>query len=161
MHCFVPTFSCTVCLICFSFKSSSQALANALPTADKPYEGSINYYEWLRCQFASKRAILEEGLRSIGVKPMPSHGGFFVMAQLPELDVSDMDHLDEPYDWKLCRKIAKDYNIIGIPASSFFTPGYEKQYGPLARFAMCKKDETLIEARRRMMEGAERIANEK
>lgn len=135
-----------------------QALANALPTADLPgYEGSEhNYYEYVRQQFGKKREILEEGLRAIGITPLPSQGGFFVMAQLPRLDISEYDHLDEPYDWKLCRKIAKLYNIIGIPASSFFTEGYDKEYGPLARFAMCKKDETLNEAKRRMIEGAKK-----
>jgi kynurenine--oxoglutarate transaminase/cysteine-S-conjugate beta-lyase/glutamine--phenylpyruvate transaminase len=148
-------------LPCVQFCPSTvmqQALANALPTANGPYEGAPTYFEWLRGIFATKRAILEEGFEAIGIKTMPSNGGFFVMAKLPELDVSDMDHLDEPYDWKLCRKIAKDYNIIGIPASSFFLPGYEKEFGPMARFAMCKTDDTLREASRRMIEGAAKIA---
>jgi hypothetical protein len=46
--------------------------------------------------------------------------------------------------------------VIGIPASPFFS---ERDYatsrgtGPLARFAFCKKDETLREAARRLQAG--------
>ena len=107
----------------------------------------FSYYEWFRSKFSNKRKILEEGLSAAGIEALPSHGGFFVMARLPKHDVSSYSgFVNEPYDWKLCRKIASDYGVIGIPASSFFSPGYEKTYGPLARFAFCKLDETLIEA---------------
>jgi len=146
-------------LPCVQFCPSTvmqQALANALHVAHKPFQGANSYYEWLRLQFKTKRVILEEGLLAAGIEPLPSQGGFFVMAKLPSLDVSEYDDIDEPYDWKLCRKIAKIYNIVGIPASSFFSPGYEKAFGPLARFAFCKKDVTLQEARRKCFEGAGR-----
>ena len=75
------------------------------------------------------------------------------MARLPVNDTISADasnELAEPLDWKLCRQLAADKNVIGIPASSFFTKGYEKKYGPLARFAFCKLDETLLEASMRL-----------
>ena len=144
-------------LPCVQFCPSTtmqQALTNALQVAHKPFQGAPSYYEWLRQQFMTKRNVLEQGLLAAGIEPLPSQGGFFVMARLPLLDVSDYDDVDEPYDWKLCREIAKKYNIVGIPASSFFPPGYEKEFGPLARFAFCKTDETLKEARERCYNGA-------
>lgn len=144
-------------LPCVQFCTSTpmqEALAKTIQVANRPFQGATSYYEWLRLQFKTKREMLEDGLLAAGIEPLPSQGGFFVMAKLPDLDVSEYDDLDEPRDWKLCRKIAKVYNIVGIPASSFFSPGYEIEFGPLARFAFCKTDDTLKEARRRCFEGA-------
>ena len=106
-------------------------------------------------QFASKRAILEAGLRSAGIEPMPSHGGFFLMGKLPVLNdlPSDIDVLDEPYDWKYLRYLVKQHSVVGIPASPFFSRNdYDVYYKmpPLARFAFCKRDETLLEAKKRL-----------
>ena len=47
------------------------------------YKGYSSYYEWLRSQFLTKRKILENGLKLIGIDPLPSRGGFFLMAKLP------------------------------------------------------------------------------
>jgi aspartate/methionine/tyrosine aminotransferase len=60
--------------------------------------------------------------------------------------------LDEPYDWRFCRKLALDYGVIGIPASPFFSADSKvaQELGPLARFAFCKQDETLLQASNRL-----------
>jgi kynurenine---oxoglutarate transaminase / cysteine-S-conjugate beta-lyase / glutamine---phenylpyruvate transaminase len=125
-----------------------------------------SYYEWLRQQFLRKREILEEGLLAVGIEPVVSHGGFFMMGKLPYYkDLEILDDLAllssddeaenygyEPYDWKFCRKLAKDYGVVAIPASPFFSAESEvaDSFGPLARFAFCKKDETLLKATARL-----------
>ena len=61
----------------------------------------------------------------------------------------------EPYDWRFCRRLHAQYNVIAIPASPFFSRSdYSTHYNlpPLARFAFCKRDETLVEATRRLTE---------
>mmetsp|Transcript_15949 Transcript_15949/g.35297 ORF Transcript_15949/g.35297 Transcript_15949/m.35297 type:complete len:326 (+) Transcript_15949:133-1110(+) len=142
-----------------------EALCGAMVTAEQPYEGYSTYYEWLRSQFSSKRAILEEGLVAAGMQPISSTGGFFLMAQLPEDQVlmrelqrelaqAGAGDFVEPYDWRYCRKLAAEHNVIAIPASPFFSrPDYSQHYSlpPLARFAFCKRDVTLDEAKRRLM----------
>ena len=127
----------------------------------------ISYYEWLRQQFLRKRDILEEGLRAVGIEPVVSHGGFFMMGKLPyykDLTVlTDLEMLSttqednesngfEPYDWQFCRKLASDYGVVAIPASPFFSPNsaVAESFGPLARFAFCKTDETLRKATNRL-----------
>ncbi len=123
------------------------ALTSSLQIADQPYEGYSTYYEWLRSQFQSKRSILEEGLQSIGIEPIESNGGFFLMGKLPK--VNSLSRIsDELYDWAYCRYLATEYGVIGIPASPFFSNGDKSigMYGPMARFAFCKKDSTLINA---------------
>jgi len=108
-------------------------------------------------QFASKRQILEAGLVAAGIDPMPSQGGFFLMGKLPILKdrdfPSDIHALDEPYDWKYLRHLVRQHAVVGIPASPFFSRNdYDIQYhmSPLARFAFCKRDETLLEAKKRL-----------
>ena len=59
----------------------------------------------------------------------------------------------EPYDWAYCRYLAEQHGVMGIPASPFFSRSdYSAHYGlpSLARFAFCKRDETLHEAARRL-----------
>lgn len=71
---------------CVQFCASTpiqSALTIALPTAQQQYLGYSSYYEWLRLQFQTKRKILEKGLKLIGVEPLPSRGGFFLLAKLP------------------------------------------------------------------------------
>ena len=79
------------------------------------------------------------------------------MAKLPtglsDLEMGTSAYSNEPYDWRYCRYLANEYRVVGIPASSFFSVNSESaaKIGPTARFAFCKKDETLIEASRRLM----------
>lgn len=109
-------------------------------------------------QFASKRQILEAGLLAAGIVPMPSQGGFFLMGKLPILKEyrdlpTDISAMDEPYDWKYLRHLVRQHSVVGIPASPFFSRSdYDTHYNmsPLARFAFCKRDETLLEAKNRL-----------
>lgn len=159
---------------CVQFCASTPiqaALSLAIPQATLPYEGYDTYYEWLRSQFNSKRMVLESGLQSIGIQPLKSRGGFFLLAKLPEVEIpTKYDTFNEPYDWKYCRMLAHECGIVGIPASPFFsetsssniavtsstsTTNNDYRYNTMntvktqpkldfmARFAFCKKDETM------------------
>jgi aspartate/methionine/tyrosine aminotransferase len=117
-----------------------------------------SYYEWTRSQFASKRLILEEGLNSLGIKPLKSHGGFFLMGELPQYDLRSLPDLtyqhlkhfeNESYDWQFCRMMATYYQVAAIPASPFFSQ--DSNHPPLARFAFCKKEDTMKEACNRLL----------
>jgi aspartate/methionine/tyrosine aminotransferase len=89
---------------------------------------------------------------------MPSQGGFFLMGKLPILreyrDLpSDISAMDEPYDWKYLRYLVRKHSVVGIPASPFFSRNdYDVHYNmpSLARFAFCKRDDTLLEAKNRL-----------
>lgn len=111
---------------------------------------TCSYYEWLRQQFSSKREILEEGLRAVGIEPIPSNGGFFLMGKLPYYSFIDDVDSNEPYDYKFCRYLAKEYGVLAIPASPFFYHDMSGRLPPMARFAFCKKDKTVLEAARRL-----------
>jgi len=146
-------------LPCIQFCASTPmqvALSLALVEADKPFEGKKNYYDWLRNNFHNKRKILEEGLVAAGLEPLPSNGGYFLLARLPASHplVPPTGHEKdngEPYDWQFCRMLAHEYGVIGIPTSTFFSREREAWY---ARFAFCKKDETLKKARQQLQKNA-------
>lgn len=132
-----------------------EALVKAITIAEQPYNEHDTYYQWLRAQFAKKRQILEGGLRAAGLQPIASEGGFFLMARLPIIDLQDKANVDnDPYDWRYCRYLAQERRVIGIPASPFFSRAdyhiQQSNVGPLARFAFCKVDETILEAVQRL-----------
>ena len=136
---------------------TQQALTGVLKIADQPYNGYDNYYEWLRTQFIGKRKILEDGLISCGIEPLPAQGGVFLMARLPTNDPIVLSSQtggtgtgNEPYDWKYCRMLAHTKGVIGIPASPFFSGSHDSETQPMARFAFCKRDGTLLEAASRL-----------
>jgi len=83
------------------------------------------------------------------ISPFP-HTGF--IACNSHIPISDKA-LAEPYDWQYCRYLAERHGVISIPAAPFFSrDDYSAHYRvpSLARFAFCKRDETLIEATRRL-----------
>lgn len=111
----------------------------------------LSYYEWLRSQFSRKRIILEKGLAAVGITAMPSQGGFFLMAKLPQIDLPLQDNFAyEPYDWRYLKYLATEIGVVGIPASPFFSSTSKNQI-PMARFAFCKEDATLIAAAYKLM----------
>jgi aspartate/methionine/tyrosine aminotransferase len=147
-------------LPCVQFCASTpiqHALMCALQIAEKPYDGYANYYEWMRQQFQSKRMILQEGLEAAGIEALESEGGFFLMGKLPiRPDIlKAAQNSNEPYDWHFCRMLAKEYGIVAIPASPFFSSKEAANtMGPMARFAFCKLDKTLLEAKKSLIAGA-------
>ena len=129
-----------------------QALTGVLQQADTPYEGHDTYYEWLRHQFTNKRAILEKGMVAAGIEPVPAQGGYFLMGHLPtnHPGASKYAQPGEPYDFSFCRQLIAERGVASIPASPFFSGVHDPSVTPYARFAFCKRDETLRDAARRL-----------
>ena len=85
---------------------------------------------------------------------MKGEGGFFLIGdtrnvEVPQkyLDMSTPAMPTMTRDWALCRYLAEEYNIIGIPCSPFYSPQSRHLAGNYVRFAFCKTDETLEAAR--------------
>jgi aspartate/methionine/tyrosine aminotransferase len=71
------------------------------------------------------------------------------MAKLPHID-SVKQHsmlINEYYDWEYCKYLALSKGVVGIPSSAFLSEKSSiHDLGPMARFAFCKKDSTLVDA---------------
>jgi aspartate/methionine/tyrosine aminotransferase len=102
------------------------------------------------------------------------------LSALSDRDRVSVEEEGEPYDWRYCRHLAQQHRVVAIPASPFFAStshtvpssantitnanigsstgagagaahfSAPALLGPLARFAFCKRDETLQEAARRL-----------
>lgn len=159
--------------VVFSVSTPLQAaIASALDTADAPYEGYTNYYEWLRARYERKRDILLDALHAAGLKPIAPQGAFFICSSVTEAEVKaaqmpsavakyikdgdlEIDPVTENVaDYNLCRDLACNAGVTAIPLSAFFSSG-SRTDNPLSnsyiRFAFCKKDDVLLEARKRLL----------
>lgn len=100
------------------------------------------YYQELRSDYLSKKAILVDGLKAVGFIVYPSAGTYFVMA----------DHTPFGFenDVAFCEHLIKEVGVVAIPPSVFYLNPEDGKN--LVRFTFCKDEETLRAAMKRMKE---------
>lgn len=136
---------------------TQRALAKILEEADHPYEGFNNYYDYVCNQYQQKRDHLTKSLQEGNIKPYVPEGGFFIMAdtskhQVPEkyiLQPGPTGEIPVSRDWGFARWLTVECGVTPIPPSSFYTNSTKHNAANLARFAFCKSDGLLEEARTR------------
>ncbi len=95
---------------------------------------------------AAGREYLGKSLELLGFKVFWPAGTYFIMADHSQ--VSRRMGIDPVDDAAFCRKLTADVGVAAIPPAGFYD---NKQWGrPLARFAFCKKMETLKSAVERL-----------
>ncbi|MNM37371.1 Methionine aminotransferase [compost metagenome] len=106
--------------------------------AVKGLELGDDYYEELTRSYEQKRTLFLEGLDRIGLKYYKPQGAYYVLV--------DISEFGEPDDYKFCEWLASEIGVAAVPGSSFFREDV-RQY---IRFHFAKKEETLIEALKRL-----------
>lgn len=86
-----------------------------------------------------RRDLLQKELVAAGFKPIPSSGSFFQL-----FDYSSLSNLDE---LSFAQHLTKEAGVSAIPVSAFYA---DKKDQGLLRFCFAKKEETLLEAGRRL-----------
>jgi len=145
---------------------TQRALATIIREADLPYEGFPNYYAFVRNQYLQKRNDLVDSLRLGKIKPYVPDGGFFIMADTSNYPVPEEYILQPgptgqspvPRDWGFARWLTAEKGITPIPPSAFYTPETNYLAANLARFAFCKTDDLLAEAKVRFQKLGEETA---
>ncbi|RYH28348.1 aminotransferase class I/II-fold pyridoxal phosphate-dependent enzyme [archaeon] len=136
---------------------TQRALAKVLKLADKPYESFSNYYQYICHRYATKRDDLADSLRQAHITPYVPQGGFFIMADTSKHCVPQK-YLDQPgptgetpvtRDWGFARWLTVEAGVTPIPPSAFYTNDTRHRAQHLARFAFCKTDSLLVEAKKR------------
>ncbi|WP_394847075.1 aminotransferase class I/II-fold pyridoxal phosphate-dependent enzyme [Pendulispora brunnea] len=112
------------------------AIAEALRLPDA-------YFIELAQSYRKKRDLLVEMLDTVGLRPIAPDGAYFVMAQI--------GHLGFPDDFEFCRYLTRDIGVAAIPPTAFYAEHHRVHGSHLARFAFCKRDETLLSAREKLL----------
>jgi aspartate/methionine/tyrosine aminotransferase len=119
--------------------SGSAPLQEAAITA---LEINDPYYTELSAMYQKKRDLLVAALQAAGLRPILPGGTYFIMV--------DIGHLDFPNDVSFCRHLTTQLGVAAIPPSAFYHNPADG--ARLSRFAFCKREETLVEAARRLMQ---------
>ncbi|MDQ3689743.1 MAG: aminotransferase class I/II-fold pyridoxal phosphate-dependent enzyme [Chloroflexota bacterium] len=108
------------------------AVALALPDA---------YYVTLAANYRRRRDLLIPALEAAGLRPFIPDGAYYVM-----VDFSGVTNDD---DVTFARRLTADPGVASVPGSSFYS---RSELGRTkVRFAFPKRDETLLEAARRLL----------
>ena len=98
-----------------------------------------SYYEELAGMYDGKRKLLYDALIKAGFKCMMPEGAYYILADIPV--GADMD------DMAFARHMVSKVGVAAVPGSSFYRNEVGKHK---LRFTFSKKDETLMEAARRL-----------
>ncbi|WP_051624111.1 pyridoxal phosphate-dependent aminotransferase [Clostridium akagii] len=97
-----------------------------------------SYYEELRELYTRKRDLFLKGLDDAGLKYTKPQGAYYVMVDISEFTNGS--------DTEFCEWLAKEVGVAAVPGSSFF----REDINNFIRFHFAKKDDTLIEAIKRL-----------
>lgn len=102
------------------------------------------YYQELQAAYQARRDFLLAALEDVGLHPYPPQGTYFILC-----DISGLGYKD---DVAFCKALIAEAGVAAIPPSPFYMPEHRHLGQNLARFAFCKRLETLQEAARRLRE---------
>lgn len=104
-----------------------------------------SYFEGVRAEFQAKRDYLIDVLERAGFAVLRPQGSYFVMADwrgVAPTSVTD--------DVEFARWLISEVGVACIPPGAFYTEAEKGRVRHLARFAVCKRDETLQAAAARL-----------
>ena len=97
-----------------------------------------SYYGELRTQYTAKRDLFLSILDHAGLNYTRPEGAYYVLVDVSEFDATD--------DTRFCLWLAEHVGVAAVPGSSFF----REPVNHLIRFHFAKKEDTLLEAGRRL-----------
>jgi N-succinyldiaminopimelate aminotransferase len=100
------------------------------------------YYRSLITEYQVKRDFLANALREAGMRVSLPQGTYFIMADFSPLGYDD--------DVTFCRWLTTQVGVAAIPPSAFYSDEHKYLANNWARFAFCKKMETLEQAAERL-----------
>lgn len=106
------------------------------------------YFAQFQAEYTNRRAVLLSALQDAGLPAFVPQGTYFALA--------DIRHLPYADDVSFCRALTIEAGVTPIPPTFFYSEGHRRLGQHLARFAFCKKIETLEEAGRRLRAWANR-----
>ena len=96
-----------------------------------------SYFAGLAAEMQAKRDRLSAGMESIGLKPVPAAGTYFLT-----VDISGVARGGE-VDSEFCRRITTEAKVAAVPVGAFYAEDGPKNF---IRFCFSKMDDVLDEA---------------
>lgn len=104
------------------------------------------YYDDLQKHYLHKRNLFLKLLDDAGLTYTVPQGAYYVMVNVSEFGIRD--------DVAFCEWLTREIGVAAVPGSSFF----KENIHSYIRFHFAKKDETLLEAGKRLLKLRERIS---
>ncbi len=105
----------------------------------------LSFFENLQGNYQTRRDRVVAILENVGFKVFKPSGSYFVMIDWRGVAPADVDD-----DFQFARWLIRDVGVACIPASPFYQDSDRHLGKYFARFAVCKKDETLAAAADRL-----------
>jgi aminotransferase len=99
------------------------------------------YYDKLKSEYQRRRDLFLPLITQAGFVPSVPRGAYYIMAEYPDVGITD--------DVEFTRFLIEKIGVAVVPASSFYRAGNPEAKRRI-RFCYPKKDETLLEAGRRL-----------
>jgi N-succinyldiaminopimelate aminotransferase len=120
-----------------TYAVASPLQAAAATALDLPF----SFFENLQLSYQARRDRMIEILETAGFKVFKPSGSYFVM-----IDWRGVAPADVKDDFQFAQWLIRDVGVACIPASPFYQDSDKHMGKYFARFAVCKKDETLAAA---------------
>jgi N-succinyldiaminopimelate aminotransferase len=117
------------------------AVARALALPDSFFAGQ-------REALASRRDRLAAALGRAGLPALACEGAYFLLADISAARARDGAPFKD--DFAFCRDLTERIGVAAIPSSAFYSAARVEHGQPWARFAFCKREETIAEAEARL-----------
>jgi N-succinyldiaminopimelate aminotransferase len=101
----------------------------------------LSFFERLQANYQLRRDRMVDVLQKVGFKVFKPSGSYFVM-----IDWRGVAPAHVKDDFKFARWLTAEVGVACIPASPFYQESDKPLGKHFARFAVCKKDETLTAA---------------
>ncbi|KAI0996211.1 putative aminotransferase [Podosphaera aphanis] len=137
--------------VCFCTVSPFQeAVAIGLEQAN-----SHNFWEVSRNEMKRKMDLFNDIWIELGLPFSDPEGGYFVLVNMSKVKIPEgypiPDHVNErPRDFKLSWFIIHELGVAAIPPTDFYTDKNAHVGEDWLRFAVCKEDEVLLQAKERL-----------
>jgi len=100
------------------------------------------FYASFAREFQARRDFLANALTNVGLRVSLPQGTYFILADISPLGFDD--------DVTFCKWLTTEIGVAAIPPTAFFSDEHKSIARQWARFAFCKKQETLDRAAERL-----------
>jgi aspartate/methionine/tyrosine aminotransferase len=111
----------------------------------------ISFFENLQRSYQARRDRMLDVFAAIGCKAFKPQGSFFIMIDWCGIAPAQLEN-----DFQFATWLIRDVGVACIPASPFYQEADKHLGKHFARFAVCKRDETLTAAAERLIRLAKR-----